>query len=97
MINAELALAAAAVAALSLVIVWQTVTFHRERGRLVRHNDELLNRLMSRDFAEYASGSRALPSNWRDIRQYMVKRETSGQKDEDSEAEKHDGLGIPVV
>jgi hypothetical protein len=84
------------IAALLLVIGWQTVAFHRERARLTRHNDELLNRLMSRDFAEYAVGSRALPSNWRDIRQYMVKREAA-EKDEDAEAEKNDGLGIPVV
>lgn len=97
LINAELALSGVAVAALLLVIVWQTVAFHRERGRLVRHNDELLNRLMSRDFAEYAAGSRALPSNWRDIRDYLTRRGKEDQGAEETEAGKDDGLGIPVT
>jgi hypothetical protein len=97
LINAEIVLAGVAVAVLLLMIVWQTVVFHRERGRLMRHNDELLNRLMSRDFAEYAAGSRALPSNWRDIRDYVSRRGKEDKDAEGPEAEKDDGLGIPVV
>lgn len=95
--SADIILSSLVVVALVLVIAWQTVAFHRERGRLVRHNDELLNRLMSRDFAEYAAGSRALPANWRSIEQYMAKREKTDGKDEDPEAGRDDGLGIPVV
>lgn len=92
-----LAVAAVVIACLVQVIVVQGLIHMRERQRLVRHNDELLNRLMSRDFSEYAAASRALPTNWRSIAQYMAKREKADGRDEEQEAEKDDGLGIPVV
>ncbi len=74
------------------VIVYQTISFNAEKRRLTRHNDDLLNRLMSRDMAEYAAGSRALPSNYKDIREYAKKASK-----EEEEAPADDGLGMPVT
>jgi hypothetical protein len=78
------------------IVIYQAVSFHMEKVRLIRQNDELMNRLMSRDFTAYAAGSRALPANYKNIGEY-AKAEKGEEKEKDDEPPADDGLGIPVT
>jgi len=87
--------AAAAVIVLLLVVLQQAILFHMERRRLARANDDLMNRLMSRDFTSYAAGQVTLspPVNRKSLAEYI--RERKAGKDE--EKAEDDGLGMPVA
>jgi hypothetical protein len=76
------------------VIVHQAVTFHMERRAWSTEKKDLMNRLMARDFGEYAAGSRVVGAvDYRNLGDYVRKTQTA----EDPEKEEQgDGLGIPV-
>jgi hypothetical protein len=87
--------AAAAIIVLLLVILQQTLLFHMERRRLTKANDDLMNRLMARDFTGYAAGQVTMspPVNRKSLSEYI--RERRAAKDE--EKADADGLGMPVT
>lgn len=85
--------ALALVMVLFAVLVQQTILFHVEQRRLRAENKDLLNRLMSRNFGEYAAGSRVAPATHASLRDYLP---DGGPAAVSEEEEKNDGLGIPV-
>jgi hypothetical protein len=77
------------------VIVHQTVMFHVERWRWNAERKDMMNRLMARDFGEYAAGSRVLGAvDYRNLGDYV--RKTQAPEEQEKE-EQGDGLGIPVT
>ena len=80
---------------LVVIVIWQTISLEQEKKRIVHHNDDLLNRLMARDFTEYATGSRALPVNYKHISEYIARGQEKQAEGEEQPAD--DGLGIPVA
>ena len=75
------------------VIVHQAVMFHMERRRSNDERKDLLNRLMARDFSEYAAGSRVAEAvTHRNLSDYFRGK----QPEETDKEEAGDGLGIPV-
>ena len=75
------------------VIAHQTVMFHVERRGWNTEKKDLMNRLMARDFGEYAAGSRVVGAvDYRNLGDYVRKTQQSDPEKE----EEGDGLGIPV-
>jgi hypothetical protein len=86
----------ATIVILLLVIVYQNIIHSIERKRLVQHNDELLNRLMSRDFTAYAAGAAiSQPAARRTLGEFFNKVKT--QKDREDKEEEEAALGMPVT
>lgn len=82
-----------AVLVLLSVIVHQTVMFHVERRRWNAERKDMMNRIMARDFGEYAAGSRVLGAvDYRNLGDYVRKTQAA----EPEKEEQGDGLGIPV-
>jgi hypothetical protein len=82
------------VVVLLAVIVEQAVMFHVDRRRWNTEKKDLMNRLMARDFGEYAAGSRVVGAvDYRNLGDYV--RNTRPDEPE-KEEEAGDGLGMPV-
>jgi len=84
-----------AILVLMVVVIWQAIGLDRQQRRMARNNDDLLNRLMSRDFTEYATAMRAMPADYRNIEQYIARGQEKQAEGEEQPAD--DGLGIPVA
>jgi hypothetical protein len=83
----------ATVVVLLLVIVYQGVTHMVERKRLLKVNDDLLNRLMSRDFTSYAAGQAVCqPAVRRSLDEFFKESKSQEEKENEREA-----LGMPVT
>lgn len=75
------------------VFLLQELRHTRLVRRMLAREQDLLNRLMSRDFGEYAAAQRALPVDWKLLSDYtrVAKREQA-----DDEERREDG-GLPVT
>jgi hypothetical protein len=91
----EMIVAGVVIGVLVHVIIHQAVMFHAERRRLAGENSDLFNRLMARDFREYASGGRAIATNRKTISEYL--RSEKSKKREETKEDEADGLGMSVI
>lgn len=86
----------ATIVVLLLVVLYQGVSHMVERKRLIRVNDDLLNRLMSRDFTSYAAGQAVCqPSARRTLTEFF--KEAKAQEKKSTEDEEELTLGMPVT
>jgi hypothetical protein len=95
----ELYLTVFVVLVMILVVIHQTILFHVERRRMVKENQDLLNRLMSRDFTAFAAGSVAMspPVTRKTLSDYIALRKKAAEDEEKAEQAQADGLGMSVV
>ena len=95
----ELYLAAFVVLVMVFVVIHQTILFHVERRRMTQENQDLLNRLMSRDFTAFAAGSVAMspPVTRRTLSDYIALRKKAVEGEEKAEQAEADGMGMSVV
>lgn len=83
------------------VILHQTWTFHVERRGWKEQQADLFNRLMARDFTEYAQGARVVgPVHTANLDEYISRLREKGAAAEDGEPAEEtpsDGRGISVL
>jgi len=85
----------ATVVVLLLVILYQGIAHAIERKRLTKFNDDLFNRLMSRDFTTYAAGQAVCqPAARRTLSEFFKQAKAQNDKDEEKE---EISLGMPVT
>lgn len=73
------------------VIIGQSIEYHTIIKRERKQNQDLLNRLMARDFSDYAARTIALQ---REEEKKASRFHTEDQ--EEAKAPENDGLGMPV-